>query len=123
MQKEHIYLPERPKKEDLYDYAKRLVAEVGIPLVLFTDESQVIAAWSGGNGRLKENRIAVFGGNHPFLVEVAEDMEFVWRHRNAGNFVISGWQPEGGSLTFPIENGSHGGPGSTEKLRYFARAP
>lgn len=118
----HIYLPEQPEKKDLYDYARRLVAEAGIPLVLFTDERQVIAAWSGGIGPLKDNRITVFGGNHPFLNEVAEDMELVCRHRNAGNFVISGWQPEGGSLTFPIENGSHGGPGSIE-TRGFAIIP
>jgi endonuclease/exonuclease/phosphatase family metal-dependent hydrolase len=42
------------------------------------------------------------------------DMEAVCHHRHAGDFVISGWRPDDRPLTFPIENGSHGGPGSQE---------
>ena len=35
-------------------------------------------------------------------------------HPDCGTFVISGWRLKGRSVSFPYENGSHGGPGPEE---------
>jgi len=110
----HIYLPLDLNPEERCTYGKRLASVAGIPLVFYFQDDNVICATASGTGVLAKKAGEIFGAEHPFLKEVTEDMEAICRHRNAGEFVISGWQPQGRPLTFPVENGSHGGPGSNE---------
>ncbi|MFO7604846.1 MAG: endonuclease/exonuclease/phosphatase family protein [Desulfurivibrionaceae bacterium] len=110
----HIYLPFRPTPGEMMDYAERLVREAEIPLVFHVRDDTVICTTPSGSGELSEKALETFGADHPFLGEVTEDMLVLCRHRHAGDFVISGWRPEGETLSFPIENGSHGGPGTHE---------
>jgi len=123
----HIYLPVRPEEQEMRRYAGQLVREAGIPLVCYVQNREVRCVTKTGDDLLAVKGPEVFGPNHPFLREVTEDFETVCRHAHAGDFVISGWQTEGGSrtLTFPIENGSHGGPGSNETKGFiiFADTP
>lgn len=110
----HIYLPLELTSEEKGKYGKRLASVAGIPLVFYLQDNSVICATAKGTGVLAKKAGEIFGAEHPFLKEVTEDMEAICRHRNAGEFVISGWQPQQKPLTFPVENGSHGGPGSNE---------
>jgi len=110
----HIYLPIRPDAEEMRHYAGSLVRDGGIPLVFYIENERVRCVSQAGDGDLGEKAPEIFGLNHPFLKEVTKDMEIICRHVHAGDFIISGWRAEGRSLTFPIEHGSHGGPGSQE---------
>lgn len=110
----HIYLPERPDAQAMHHYAEKLVDTAAVPLVLYRHDDRIICVSPAGSGELSTMASRVFGEKHPFLAEVTRDMETVCRHENGGDFVISGWRPEQRSLSFAIENGSHGGPGSTE---------
>ena len=110
----HIYLPNRPGAEKMNHYANRLVEHGKIPLVCYVENGRVQCVNHSGTGELIQRAEQVLGSSHPFLSETAADMEQVCRHPNAGDFVISGWRPDKTPLTFPMENGSHGGPGSQE---------
>jgi endonuclease/exonuclease/phosphatase family metal-dependent hydrolase len=71
---------------------------------------------------LPDEKAEVFGLDHPFLDEIARDVVDVCLHPNAGDFVICGWHRGAPYYTFPIENGSHAGPGP-EETRAFAVLP
>jgi len=110
----HIYLPERPDASTMQYYAEELVNAAAVPLVLYRHGDRTICVSPSGSGELATMAHRVFGKDHPFLAAVTRDMERICRHENGGDFIISGWRPDHSSLSFPIENGSHGGPGSTE---------
>jgi endonuclease/exonuclease/phosphatase family metal-dependent hydrolase len=110
----HIYLPVEITPEEQRKYGRRLVQMAGIPLICYLKGDTVLCVTREGSGTLAGKAREIFGEDHPFLAEVTEDMEAICRHKNGGDFVISGWQPLGVPLTFPLENGSHGGPGCHE---------
>ncbi len=111
----HIYLKEAVRPERKQEYAKRLVQEANIPLVLYTGESEkVMAAIPEGVYELADKKAKVLGEKHPYLNEVATDLIRVVRHEDAGDFVISGWRPDDKPVSFVVQNGAHGGPGMAE---------
>ncbi|MBE0582245.1 MAG: endonuclease/exonuclease/phosphatase family protein, partial [Desulfofustis sp.] len=110
----HIYLPERPDAPAMQHYAETLVSAAAVPLVLYRHGEQIICVSPAGHGELSVMAPQVFGEKHPFLTEVTRDLGAICRHENGGDFIISGWRPHHRSLSFVVENGSHGGPGSTE---------
>ncbi len=94
-----------------------------IPLVLTVDSSEKVIAWNEkGSFKLPEDANQVLGEKHPFLEEAANDLINLVKHPDAGDFVISGWKTDGKPLSFPTENGAHGGPGF-EEVRAFALLP
>ncbi|MFP4069207.1 MAG: endonuclease/exonuclease/phosphatase family protein [Opitutales bacterium] len=118
-----VYLPFRPAPEELENYAAALVRVGRIPLVILPHgENGALAFNPGGRWRLPEDRAEVFGADHPFLDEVAEDSVALCRSHYAGDLTLSGWVPGGPPLSFRIENGAHGGPGS-EETRGFVLLP
>ncbi|NQU43051.1 endonuclease/exonuclease/phosphatase family protein [bacterium] len=111
----HIYLRRPLDPTERAPYAERLAKEVGIPLVLCPVGRDQARAWTeNGTFLLPEERGKVLNARHPFLDEVTQDLIRICHHSEAGDFVISGYSPNGKSVTFPIENGSHGGPGEEE---------
>ncbi len=114
----HLYLPLTLAEKDRADYAAALVNDAAIPLVLFRsgqdDEGTLRARNARGEWILPRDADELIGRDHPFLDEVIRDLIALSRHPNAGDFIISGWDPESPSVTFPRERGSHGGPGSEE---------
>ena len=110
----HIYVPRDFNDEQKMAHARKLVA-AGVPLVLFLDQAGDARACNAqGEWKLSEDPKNIFGAGHPFLEEVAQDTDQLCRHPDAGDFVISGWDPEQPALSFPLENGAHGGPGPEE---------
>lgn len=112
----HVYMP-----EPIEDYEEReriaiaLVRAAKIPLVLAEDEAGQAIAWSDtGRWTLPEQAAEVLGADHPYLDEAARDLIDLCHHRNAGDFVISGWRTTQRPITFPVENGAHAGPGIHE---------
>jgi endonuclease/exonuclease/phosphatase family metal-dependent hydrolase len=119
----HIYTPQRPDDTEMADYARELVYKARIPLVMFRGNDGTLHAFNRcGTWTLPENHAEVLGENHPFGKEAAADMVHLSEHPDAGEFMISGWSPDHPSITFPMENGSHGGPGS-EETRGFLLVP
>ncbi|MES2980858.1 MAG: endonuclease/exonuclease/phosphatase family protein [Verrucomicrobiota bacterium] len=118
----HIYFPISPTGEELENYARSLVSQAKIPLVLLPKDEGAIAFNSRGRWTLPKDRAEILGDGHPFLDETAEDLVRLCLHPDAGDMVVSGWDPKASPLTFPMENGAHGGPGS-EETRGFLLVP
>lgn len=111
----HIYLPRRRSDAEMERLARELVLRARIPLVLYREATGTVRAWnSRGGWRLPADGEEVIGRPHPFGEEAAEDLAELCRHPDAGDFVISGWDPQQPPLTFAFEQGGHGGPGSQE---------
>lgn len=118
----HIYLPCEVDGSEMLEYGRRLVEKGGIPLVFFVRGSRVICVTATGDGELSDKATEAFGNDHPYLESLCEDMEMLCRHAKAGDFIISGHRPSGPSLSFAVENGAHGGPGTGE-TRAFVILP
>jgi endonuclease/exonuclease/phosphatase family metal-dependent hydrolase len=111
----HVYLPSVCEPETQRRLAARLADEAAVPWVFMPREPEGIQAWHGqATYGLPEDAEAVFGAEHPFLPELAADLERVCRHRDAGDLVVSGWHTDGTSVSFVRESGSHAGPGTEE---------
>jgi len=114
----YIYLPLALSADDLADYAAALVEAAAIPLVLYRtgdgDGGALRARNVRGEWSLPRDGAEVIGRDHPFLESVVEDLIRLSRHPDAGDFIISGWDPQAPPVSFPRERGAHGGPGSEE---------
>ena len=103
--------------------ARELANSAKIPLVLVADGPGRLRAWTEeGEFVLPEENKKIIGPSHPFLDEVTRDLIELCHHPDAGDFVICGWRTDATPYSFPMENGSHGGPGS-EETRAFALLP
>lgn len=95
--------------------AAELVLRAKVPLVIVCAEHRRVKAWtSGGEFVLPGDEEKILGIDHPFLPEIGHDLIEMCHHPDAGDFILSGWQLNGESYSFPHENGSHGGPGPDE---------
>lgn len=111
----HLYLPEIIEATELDLYATRLVTLAGVPLVLRKlPDGSVRAITRRGTGSLPADRAGILGPGHPFLDEAADDLVRLCFHPDAGDLVVSGWDPQDTPLSFPLENGAHCGPGASE---------
>jgi endonuclease/exonuclease/phosphatase family metal-dependent hydrolase len=119
----HVYTSEPLNEEECDRLARELVKLANIPLVLATGSAKRVHAWTPeGKFTLPKDAAKILGHDHPFLVEVANDLSALCHHPDAGDLVLSGWRLGKRSLSFPLENGSHAGPG-LEETRAFALLP
>ncbi|GAA5126486.1 hypothetical protein GCM10023212_30000 [Luteolibacter yonseiensis] len=120
----HLYFPRIPEDGAMVGYARDLVQKARIPLVILPkgDGGVVRAFTRSGEWKLPEDRAEILGKDHPFLDEAADDLLALAAQPDAGDIVFSGWSPHEDPLTFPLENGAHGGPGS-EETRGFLLVP
>ncbi len=119
----HLYTPEPLSPEDRDRLAERLVEEANIPLVLVPSNPGEAQGWTrAGLFNLPRDAKKILGNEHPFLEEAAQDLASLTHHRDAGDLIISGWRLGQTSISFPMENGSHTGPGA-EETRGFALLP
>ena len=117
----HLYLPTLLENDEMERYAREMISQ-GVPLVLYRKAGEVLAVNRRGSWRLPAERAEILGKDHPFLDEAAADLVQLCHHPDAGEFVISGWDAEQKPLSFALENGAHGGPGS-EETRGFLLLP
>jgi endonuclease/exonuclease/phosphatase family metal-dependent hydrolase len=111
----HIYLKKELNDEEKDVIAARLVKEARIPLVLaFLGFKQLYAWTDDGKFSLPQQFDQVIAKDHPFFEEVSEDFLKMCQRVDCGTFIISGWRKKGKTITFPLEEGSHGGPGAEE---------
>jgi endonuclease/exonuclease/phosphatase family metal-dependent hydrolase len=103
--------------------AKALVSDAGVPIVLVPEDGDAATAFTpAGTWRLPDEASQVLGADHPFLAEAGRDLAALAHHAYAGAFVLIGWRRDGKPYSFPVENGSHAGPGP-EETRAFALLP
>jgi endonuclease/exonuclease/phosphatase family metal-dependent hydrolase len=119
----HIYSPIKLTDDDKQQYARALVRQEQVPLVIYCDEQgEVHAINQRGAWKVSTDAALVFGPEHPFLEEAATDLMRLCAHPNSGDLIVSGWSVEQRPLTFVHENGAHGSIGS-EETRGFALLP
>ena len=119
----NIYLAKKLTGEEKSIFAKKLVFSAKIPIVFSPEGSGKVAAWNmKGKFVLPEQANELLGGNHPYLDEVTRDLIELCHHPDAGEFIFSGWKPNAKPVSFPVENGSHAGPGR-EETNAFALLP
>lgn len=109
-----VYFSETLEETERIRLARAMVEKAEIPLVLTASGNRIRAWTPEGEFFLPEDNAEILGTDHPFLNEVTEDLMSLCHHPNAGQFLISGWRRNGGPVTFPVENGAHGGPGPEE---------
>ena len=122
----HVYLSEPFTKEYLQNAAALLIEKCSIPLVMMKldNKSNKIKAWTRhGIFTLPSDAKNVLGDAHPFLKEAAVDLTTLVHHEDSGDLVICGWNKDGHSISFPIENGAHAGPGSEETHGFYLMPP
>ncbi len=113
----HVYLPVPLERRRLEELAAALVEEGGVPMVLLrgTESGMPVTAFNRrGRWTLPADGREILGKGHPFPDETAEDLARLARHPDAGDFILSGWDREDPPVSFPMENGAHGGPGPEE---------
>jgi endonuclease/exonuclease/phosphatase family metal-dependent hydrolase len=119
----HVYLPIKLSDEEKTVYAEVLAGKEQVPLVMFRDsQGQLRAFNSAGQWQLPDDGRHVLGEQHPFLEEASADLVRLSQHPDAGDLMISGWNPAQEPVTFVEENGAHGSMGS-EETRGFALVP
>lgn len=119
----HVYPPHNLSAAERRHFGPRLVAEAGIPLVLTSEGPAQARAWtSAGEFELPRDAAALLGAEHPYLQDAATELVRLCHHPSAGTFVIAGWRRDQPLLSFPMEYGSHTGPG-LEETNAFALLP
>jgi len=111
----HLYFPAMPSPDELEQYAREIVARANVPAVIIPggDPAKATAFTSTGKLELPGQMDRLLGEDHPFLADAGRDLLALCAHPDAGDLMISGWKP-GAPISFPPENGAHGGPGSQE---------
>jgi len=118
----NVYLSRVLSSEEEDYFARQLVRQAKIPLVLAQKGKNQLKAWNEkGTFILPEQAEEVLGG-HPYLRAVTQDLITVCHHPDAGAMTLSGWRTQDKPMSFPIENGAHAGPG-TEETNAFAIFP
>ncbi len=111
----NIYLPQKMNKEQMHLFARKLVDRAKIPVLMLPEERNQVRVWTTeGEFTLPQDAKIILGEDHPFLSQVTEDLIRVCHHPNAGNFTFMGFRPGHKPMNFPVESGSHGGPGPQE---------
>lgn len=118
-----VYINKTLENHELEFYARRMVSELHIPLVMMRKGSRNITAFTEkGEFTLPEQAAEVFGKEHPFLDDIKEDVVRMCFHPNAGELTIAGWAEGSAPISFPLEYGAHAGM-SIEETRAFALLP
>ena len=119
----HVYLQSTPSRKELESLAAAMVHHGQIPLVMLANLDDNVTAWTAeGKFILPDNAADVLGSEHPFLEVAAQDLIELVQHPDSGTLVFSGWRLNAKPMSFPIESGSHAGPGK-EETKAFALLP
>ncbi len=115
----NIYLPREMSHKEKHRFAQELVERAKIPVLMLAEMRNLVRVWTAeGEFILPQDAKKILGEGHPFLKQVTEDLIRLCHHRNAGDFTFMGFKPGSKPMTFPVESGSHAGPGPEETLGF-----
>ncbi len=118
-----IYLPRKMNKDILHRFARELVDKAKIPVVMLAEEGGKARAWTEeGEFVLPHDAKNILGEGRSNLDQLTQDLISLCHHHNAGDLSFIGYRPGHRPMTFPVEHGSHGGPG-IEETTGFALLP
>lgn len=118
----HIYGPEELDMNNRDVLAGKLAREANIPLVMVPAEKGIHVWTPSGEFKIPGDEERLLGSHHPFLEETAREWVDMCHHPDSGDFIIAGWRLDAPPITFPEENGTHGGIGP-EETHGFALLP
>jgi endonuclease/exonuclease/phosphatase family metal-dependent hydrolase len=119
----HVYSPRQLSRDERDSVARELAYEHKVPIVLVVEAPGRLCAWTeAGEFRLPQDRVALFGAQHPFLDSLSEDLLRLCEHPDAGDLVLLGWREGVPPLSFADENGAHAGA-SPHETNGFALLP
>ncbi len=133
-----VYLMNKGIRDQRKEFATRLVNEFAVPMTVVADTGvsdtnrstltehgtvdQATVFTADGTFTLPQDAVQIFGPQHPFLDDVANDLVQLVRHEDSGDIVLVGWSQECQSSSFSLQHGAHAGPG-IEETRAFALLP
>ena len=111
----HVYLVKPLTPDQKRALAQWLVREGKVPGVLFS-KAPGKALWVHPKGEALFPDDAQSFLPHPEALrpEMAPDIVTWCEHKNSGDLILLGWNPDTHPMTFPVERGSHAGPGLEE---------
>lgn len=120
----HVYSPRELNESESLQLAEDLVVDAHVPAVLTVEGEGHVCLLVNRNAHAVRERICdVYAtGNNRLDAWIEEDLTRLVRHPDAGDFVLLGACPDGRTVTFSYERGSHGGPGRDE-MDAFVLAP
>ena len=119
----NIYLPRKMEKAEKYRFARELVDIAKIPVLMLAEARDQVRVFNDeGEFTLPQDARFILGADHPFLEQVTKDLVQLCHHPDAGDFTFMGYRPGHQRITFPVESGSHAGPGP-EETEGFALLP
>jgi endonuclease/exonuclease/phosphatase family metal-dependent hydrolase len=111
----HVYFVKPLSLEQKVALAKWLVRDGNIPGVLFSKEpGKAIWVHPKGETLFPEEAESFLPHPDPIRREMAGDVVTWCENKNSGDLLLLGWNPDTHPLTFPVERGSHAGPGIEE---------
>lgn len=119
----HVYFAQPLDEAQGAALARRLVEQGKVPGVLQKCADGRIT-WFHANGAtaVPEGVPAMLPHPEPLRAEIAKDLVEFGANRDAGDLILLGWSPGGGTWTFAPERGAHGGVG-VEETQGFALLP
>lgn len=119
----HVYTFDELTTDEVERFARSIVADAHVPLVLFPHGvSQVKAITADAEYLLPQDAELFWGDRFAWMHEATRDLVRIVHHPNAGTVTICGWHPESSMFSFPIEEGAHGGL-SIDEMTAFALMP
>jgi endonuclease/exonuclease/phosphatase family metal-dependent hydrolase len=116
----HVYFADPKSDEQRIAVARRLISEGRVPGVLLRmEEGEII--WFHGQGEARvPHEVAPLLPHPPEMrAEIAADIVTFCEHRDAGDLILLGWSPSGGTWSFAPERGAHGGFGPDESQGFL----
>jgi glycosyltransferase involved in cell wall biosynthesis/endonuclease/exonuclease/phosphatase family metal-dependent hydrolase len=119
----HVYAFDALSEEEIERFARAIISDAQVPLVLLRQGySKVKALMKEKTYILPDEARDFWGEACPFRNEATQDLIRLVHHPSAGTCTICGFSPAGENVTFPIEEGAHGGLNPAE-MHGFALLP
>ena len=111
----HVYFVKSLSVDEKLMLARWLVRDGKVPGVLFS-KSPGKALWvhPKGEALFPDDAETFLPHPEPIRREMANDVVTWCKNKNSGDLMLLGWNPDTHPLTFPVERGSHAGPGIEE---------
>ncbi len=117
----HVYLPDDVAPDQCRTLAQQLVHDGKVPMVMWKEGEGAVVMDAERNYALPVEGQELFPDREDCEM-IMEDIVRLAHHTDAGDLVLLGWRRNEKPVTFAVEAGAHGGPGSVE-MTGFLLAP
>lgn len=119
----HVYFVKPLTADEKLVLARWLVREGHVPGVLFSKSpGQALWVHAKGEALLPDDAETFLPHPEAMRREIGQDVVTWCEHKNSGDLLLVGWNPDSHPVTFPVERGSHAGPG-LEETQAFVLLP